>query len=241
MTYFSSPDPIGIGGNKPKRNSEHSALSLSSVPGPCKAAPPSISDTTIDSQTRQLAALTYGEASTLNVYEEMAAIAIVTLRQRNARGYSSITAFAKGEPTYAYAAHDGNLRYLHLMRATDSEINNDTGMRLALNAAHHAILQKSPDYSNGAFFWDGTDIKTNYKNHPKVRAGIHFSSPMHNIFGISESTVARESWYKDAKGNNTKLRGRWTYTYESTAAFGKTIFWKLNNDFVDATGNENHR
>ena len=42
----------------------------------------------------------------------------------------------------------------------------------------------------------------------------------------------------DAKGKKTKSRGTWRYKYDSTAAWGGTIFWAYNADFLKASGNK---
>ncbi len=170
----------------------------------------------------------------------MAAIASVLVRQQKSRSYSSAAAFIKANKTYAFAAHDGNGRYTRLMAAKESEIAKDEGMTSAVKAAKNALSTCGIDYSNGAYFWDGEDIKSNYENHPKVLAGIHITNPAHNIYKIDDKDMPDEEWWKDAKGNKTKLRGTWKYKYESTAAYGGTIFWKYNEDFLKATGNKKY-
>ena len=54
-------------------------------------------------------------------------------------------------------------------------------------------------YSNGAYFWDGADIKPNYATHFKVRHGIKFTDPAHNIYDIKESTTTTVNLYKTTK------------------------------------------
>jgi hypothetical protein len=194
----------------------------------------------IDDNTRVLAATAYGESSVNNVFEEIAAIANVLVRQQKARGYSSIGAFIKADKTFAFAAHDGNPRYKQLMDVDEAKIKKDIGMEAALRSAINALSVNPQDYSSGAFFWDGADIKTNYDHHIKVRGGIHFTDPAHNIYGIENKDVPGEVWWKDAKGNKTKLRGKWDYKFESTAAYGGTIFWKYNADFLKASANKEY-
>ena len=46
--------------------------------------------------------------------------------------------------------------------------------------------------------------------------------------------------WTDAHGKETKERGRYDYTYISTAGFGHTIFWQYTDDFLEATGNKPH-
>lgn len=207
---------------------------------PVGTATSEITLTPLDNDTRKLAAVAYGEASTGNVFEEMAAIANVLVRQQKCRGYVSISTFIDTDKTFAFAAHDGNQRYAKLMNATETDINKDKGMKSAIKAAQNALSANGIDYSKGAFFWDGADIKSNYDKHPKVRAGIRISDPAHNIYKINNKDVPGEEWWRDAQGNNTKLRGKWSYKYESTAAYGGTLFWKYNPDFLKATGNKEY-
>ena len=202
---------------------------------PAAAAPPL---TTLDNDTRTLAATAYGEGSGKNVFEEMAAIANVLVRQRTARGYASDAKFILADKTFAFAAHDGNARYARLMAATIEQINQDEGMFAAVRGAVNARSETPLDYANGAYFWDGADIKTNYNNHAKVLGGIHFTDPKHNIYAIKDKDVPGEAWWFDAKGKKTKSRGIWRYKYDSTAAWGGTIFWKYNADFLKASGNK---
>lgn len=195
----------------------------------------------IDENTRSLAATAYGEGSGKNVFEEMAAIANVLVRQQKARGYRSVGDFINTDKTFAFAAHDGNPRYVKLMAAGEEDIEKDLGMAAAVQAARNALSSSPVDYSKGAFFWDGADIKSNYDGHVKVRAGIHFGDPSHNIYGIESKDVPAEEWWRDALGKKTKLRGKWNYKYESTVAYGGTIFWKYSADFLKASGNKEYK
>lgn len=192
----------------------------------------------IDNDTKNLAAVAYGEGSVKNVFEEMAAIANVLVRQQKARGYANISAFISADKTYAFAAHDGNQRYTQLISSKDADILKDTGMNKAILAAKNALDAKGTDYSNGAYFWDGADIKTNFSNHPKVKVGIHFIQKTHDIYSIGDKKVPDEAWWLDKDGKKAKLRGKWDYVYQSTAAFGGTIFWEYNPKYIAATGNK---
>ena len=190
----------------------------------------------IDKELRQLAALSYGEASTKNNYEEISAIANIFVRQRDARGYISICDFVTKDPNFSYAANDGNKRYKKMMIASEEAIIGDKGMNLALDGAKNALNSNGKDFSNGAYFWDGADIKTNYKHHPKLKQGIRFSEIEHNIYDIKETTktVVVYLKVKNKAGQlvNAKELGTYDYIYESTAAYGGTIFWKYNPDFI---------
>jgi|SRR5579863_764668 len=200
----------------------------------------------LDAETRLLAAIAYGEASTSDVYEEMAALASVMLRQMKARGYSSIASFVAKEKSFSFVVGDGNKRYSKLMSATEFQINESAAMTDAVKAAKNA-LAGGTDYSNGAYFWDGADIKSKYKTNFKVRHGIKFSDPAHNIYGIEESTrVAIKTKTTKIKVNGrvvikTEEVARYDHVYDSTAARGGTIFWKNSDDYVRITGAKEYK
>jgi len=190
-----------------------------------------------------LAGISYGEASTKNVYEEMAAIANVLVRQMKARGQTTMRGLIGANKNFAYAASDGNARFkafqARVLTAVDMREGNDP-MRLAIKGAINAILEKH-DYSNGAYFWDGKDLGTNYDNHEKIQKGMKFSDDSHRIFTVDGAPIADHSnptttyWY-DKNGKPTKERGSYDYTYETTAAWGDTVFSKITDDYVKATG-----
>jgi hypothetical protein len=193
----------------------------------------------LDKQTRALAAMAYGEASAKDDPDEIFALASVLVRQRDARGYKDISEFASKDRTFSFVVKDGNQRYAKLIKATQKEIAKDDGMKCAVDAAKNA-LNGGPDKSNGAYFWDGGDIKINYAHHFKVRHGIKFSDASHNIYAIKESTKIVVV-YKHTKTRNVKTGkvsdskeevGRYDHQYDSTAAHGGTIFWKLNPDYL---------
>lgn len=193
------------------------------------------SSASMDRQLRLLAAIAYGESSPHNNAKEMAAIASVMVRQRDARGYKTIEDFVKSEKSFSFVVSDGNPRYARFMKATPSQVENDGGMRYALIAAENA-LSGGADESHGAYFWDGIDIKTNYKNHFKVRYGIKFSAHEHNIYGIAESTKVLKKTKTVITYNRARKvvrrevveLDRTDHIYVSTAAYGGTIFWKHN-------------
>lgn len=202
----------------------------------------------IGKELRILAAMTYGEASTKDVAEEMGAIARVLIRQRNARGYADMSTFVTSDKTFSFVVKDGSERYKKLTKASEAEIANDAGMSTALNAAKQALADEGTDFSNGAYFWDGADIKTNYKNHFKVKHGIRFSDPAHNIYDIQESTklvIINKTIVKKKKGkvisSETVEVARYDHIYVSTAAYGGTIFWKHNPDYMKATGAKEYK
>jgi len=68
---------------------------------------------------------------------------------------------------------------------------------------HRAIavgLITDIDVSNGAYFWDGIDIKTN--SHYK-KWGLKFSDPLHNLWGLKETSGASQLITTQAIGETT--------------------------------------
>jgi hypothetical protein len=196
-----------------------------------------------DEKVLLLAAVAYGESSAKDVYEEMAAIASVLVRQSDERD-QKLDVLLGPKGTFAFAASDGNPRTAAFRKVSPHARETDSGMALAIKAAHNA-LDDGKDYSNGAYFWDGADIKTNYANHPKVKLGFKFTDPKHNIYNIKETSVdITVHWKvpgKDGKLVDGKARGSYTYVYESTAAWGGTIFWRYSDAYLKATGNAEYR
>lgn len=77
------------------------------------------------------------------------------------------------------------------------------GVKQKKNNIHRAIavgLLTDSDVTNGAYFWDGTDIKTNshYKNW-----GLKFSNPKHNLWGLKETTGTSQLITTQAIGKTT--------------------------------------
>jgi hypothetical protein len=222
-----------------------------STPQPASAAPPASAPAAlqpIDAQTRQLAAMAYGEASLQNNADEMMAIASVLVRQRDARGYPDMATFVNNESSFSFVVSDGNARYNGLMKATNDKIAKNPAMQAALAAARNA-LAGGPDKSNGAYFWDGADIKTNYAHHFKVRQGIKITDPSHNIYNIQDSArlviLSKTTKIKNKKTGNVTIKkeeiGRYDHVYDSTAGVGGTIFWKFDQQYIDTTGAKEYK
>jgi hypothetical protein len=151
------------------------------------------------------------------------------------------------DPNYTYAINGTNERYESFMKtASVAEANQDAGMRIALHAALKAWANDGVDPSNGAFWWDGVDFKTKYSKHPKVKDGFRFSDPKHNIFAVQEKSVAVSVFWKvrDVKTGaeiNSKLRGKYSCVWRSTAAHGKSIFWIHDPEYLATSGGKAYR
>ncbi|MEM5429470.1 hypothetical protein [Cupriavidus oxalaticus] len=200
---------------------------------------------TLNAETRLLAAIAYGESSSKDVYEEMAGIASVMLRQAKARGFATVSAFVGKVKSFTFVVKDGNERYGRLMKATEKEIEKDKVLSAAVKAAENA-MSDGIDYSNGAYFWDGADIKSSYSTHFKVARGIHFTHEAHNIYKIKgsegkfEIAITVERRVKGRMVLERKVLGTVSYQYESTAAYGGTIFWKFSDDYLKIKGGKEY-
>lgn len=81
-----------------------------------------------------------------------------------------------------------------------------------------------------------------------IRHGIKFTSPAHNIYGISESrklikltkTITKKAGGKIVSKETVEI-GRYDHIYVSTAAFGGTIFWKNNDEYMTVTRAKAHK
>lgn len=201
----------------------------------------------LDSNTRQLAAAAYGEASVANDSNEIGGIAFAIANRARAWGNKTVQQLFNADPNYSYAITDGNKRYDIFMKASEDTIEKNAGMKLALDWAKKALENKTTDPSNGAYWWDGADIKPNYSKHPKVKDGIHFGDPKHNIYNLKESSQGKVAIYwkvrnkKTGEEVNSKIRGSYSHVWISTAAYGGTIFWKYDSDYLKATGAKDYK
>ena len=172
------------------------------------------------SEVKLLAAIAYGEAHWSNVYEEIAGIASAIIRRRDAEGFESVNFLVKKKRHFSYVVYNKNERFVQLM------CGDKKHFKKAYDAANNA-LNYGIDYANGGCYWDGYDLKTSGVKHYKYRQGFRYSNPSHNIFSAPEPSHIK------VKGN----KGSYYDTiYISTAAQGKTIFWKLDKKFLEGEG-----
>lgn len=200
----------------------------------------------IDPEVRKLAAIAYGEASTEDNSEEIGGIAFAVANRCRAWG-KSVEEIILSDPQYSYAATKRNDRYRQLMSATPEAIAKNQAMSLAINWATKALMSEGPDPSNGAYWWDGKDFKTNYEHHPKVRAGYEIVSPSHNVFNVPAELKKPVKTYWKARSKktgkivNTRLRGSYEYVWISTAGHGETIFWKHDPNYLQASAGKSYK
>lgn len=94
------------------------------------------------------------------------------------------------------------------------------------SAVLNALDPNGTDYANGGCFWDGNDLKTVGSKHYHYKKGYKFMNPTHDVLNVGDSAPAGK------QGRN----GPYDYTYESTAGYGKTVFWKYTQEFMNAEG-----
>ena len=94
----------------------------------------------------------------------------------------------------------------------NSKLANSKDVRNAFKGVIKGIMD-SKDYSNGAYYWDGTDYKTT----SRYKRGTIFTKEEHNIWKLA----------KNAKP------GKRDAVYETTQAIGLTTFSKLTEKFIN--------
>lgn len=150
----------------------------------------------------------------------VAGIAYATIRRRNAAHKASVNQLVKKYKNFSYVISDGNERYRKIMCSEDSE-----PFEKAYIAAENA-LNDGYDYANAGCIWDGYDLKTSGKSQYRYKQGFKYSDPSHDIFSAPEPPHKRKK---------TKY-GYYDYEYISTAAHGRTIFWKVDQQYLHAKG-----
>jgi hypothetical protein len=200
----------------------------------------------IDSEVRLLAAVAYGEASTDDDSEEVLGIAYAVTNRARAWGGKKISDLLKADRNYTYAANGTNTRFNLLMASSPKAINKSLPMRAAINSAINALNGKGHDPSNGAYWWDGIDLKLKKPVNPRIAYGFKYGAQEHNIFEMQPITKTviihwRVVNKKTGQTVDGTERGRYDTIYVSTAACGKTIFWRYNPDYVKATGAKEYK
>lgn len=201
----------------------------------------------LDPQTKLLAAIAYGEASPANLKDEFIGIAHTVMNRCRIWGNKTVEQLIAADPNYTYVVQGKSKRYNNFMEIYEiKQLSKDAGKLLAWESAQEVLANSTSDPSHGAFWWDGVDFSTNFSRHPKVIDGFKFGSPDHNIFGVKEQ-LRKTKIYWIIKNKNTgkevasKVRGEYTCVWLSTAAIGKTIFWKHSPEYLAATGCKEYR
>ena len=99
----------------------------------------------------------------------------------------------------------------------NSKLANSQDVRNAFKGVIKGIMD-SKDYSNGAYYWDGTDYKTT----SRYKRGTIFTKEEHNIWKLAKNAKPGKNEY-----------GKWDAVYETTQAIGLTTFSKLTEKFIN--------
>ncbi len=183
----------------------------------------------------KFAAIAYGESSVGNGVQNKEEVFAIANTMSN---YKKLT----GKNSKAYAATDGNEKFKDFNKATD-ENRNGTFMQTAIAGSINA-LNGGKDYSNGATHWAGNDIGSKAE---KWAEGLKFTDIKHDLFNLGNNAVSGENYWLDKNNKPTKLRGKWDYKWESTAAYSGTTpkggtsgttFMKVSSEYKNATGNK---
>lgn len=100
------------------------------------------------------------------------------------------------------------------------------GVIASLNSSNSVL-----DYSGGATSWQGRDFKGNTSaNAGYYKVGFQFSHPSHDIFGMGSFKHAPYKFGYTINGTTVNLST--PYKYVSTAAYGKTVFMRLDAGYI---------
>ena len=159
------------------------------------------------SEFEEVVGTIYSEASTSGGWKESAAMYSVLRNIAN----------AEEDTPYDQISKNGVNGYKHRQ-----QIFSPTASSKKINEVQKGIasaVASGIDYSNGAYYWDGTDYKTT----DRYVEGTTFTNPSHNIYGLKENQKPGSTRY-----------GSWQSKYETTNAIGKTVFSRLTMAWRDA-------
>ena len=177
------------------------------------------------SDFEEMTAALYGEAT--NNLDEMQAIGDVIMNRAEYANTSANIEIEKEDQVNGYNPSSQKATSDGRASNSDSKLNN------ARNAAMSTMMGTSRGKSNGAYYWDGEDIQTNKH---KTDWGIHYTNSAHDIYGTGDSKVGPFQAYWKPSG--AKRGAPWDHKLDSTAAYGGTIFWKLNPHYQNVTGSK---
>lgn len=173
-----------------------------------------------NSELVKLAAVAYSESDAKsNNKEEQFGIASASMNNYDVRTEKEKIDLSSVLSEISCATYDGNENYQKFNETSSKNRNDNAKMATSTAAAINAIIG-GVDYSNGATGWDGRDLKTN-----SHRFGLNISDPKHDIFKVGDRPYKNPS-----KHNNS------SYSRQTTAAYGKTVFERLHPKFIKGGG-----
>jgi|GEM_PF-6775475 len=159
---------------------------------------------------------------------------------------NDMNVYGQGDPTYKL------LKKTEKIKRNGSHMQ--TCMAAALNALAFEFVEKKLkfqsgdklslvpfDYSNGALYWDGVDLKTNEATHPKMLSGYFITDKSHNVLKVESKAVHTCTIvYKKSDPKFSEERC-WDYKYQTTAGIAKSMFVKLNQEYLYANINSDEK
>jgi hypothetical protein len=160
------------------------------------------------SQFDEVVGTIYSEASVSANWEEAAGIYGVLQNRANAENTSIYDQISRGGVA-GYAKRD----QIFKPTAQQDRIN-----RVQKGIAMSVATQK--DYSNGAYWWDGTDFSNGGGYRERYLQGYKFTDSNHDLWNMGNNSV-----------NGKMPFGTYQYKYESTNAIGNTIFSRKTTEY----------
>jgi RHS repeat-associated protein len=177
-----------------------------------------------NSQFNDIAGTVYSEASTKGSWKESAAIYSVLQNRADADGDNVINQITKNG-IYGYSERN------KFIGSNESNLVTSTQKGLAM------AIVSGTDYSNGAYFWAGVDIASSVEK--RATGGLFFTDIKHDVMNVGSKKKKNAPitlYWVDSNRKKLKIRGSYSYTYESTAGYGKTTFMKKTTNYMSATG-----
>lgn len=183
-----------------------------------------------------MTAALYGETKESNyTLEEMQAIGDVIMNR------VTIRATSISDEITAHGQVNGYNSASQTTTANNRTSKNNKRLNAARKATITTLQGTSKGMSNGAYFWDGADIAITdksdcyYNNHRDW--GIYYKDIKHDIYetgNLLHEPITK--YYSLPDGKKGGIQGVYTHMYDSTAAYGGTVFWKKNKDYKKALG-----
>ena len=112
--------------------------------------------------------------------------------------------------------------------AKNDMLNSDKNITNARAAVIDSFMG-TVDSSNGAYFWDGRDIAITDSSHPLYNhhrdQGLFYTNSAHDIHHTGNLLFPDIICYYELKnGKRSGFRGKYNHTFDSTAAYGDTVF-----------------
>lgn len=174
----------------------------------------------------------YAAAGGINS-KEMIAIAQVLLRRAGVCGYAGLAGYFASRDALRLGVHRTHPRLIAFESATEAERATHPGMRRSLDCALRVLQGSVPDFARGAWFWEGASLRQGGLRHPRRQAGIRFTQPSHNLYHLPD---ARRSASLHSPSGETRAQREAQIAFESTAAWGSSIFFRHPSAWLRAKG-----